>query len=134
MGHKGCLGMVALRFEVFEPFLKGQTTLQGCPKVLFNDCQEAFVCYIFKMVPRKANIPISKYEMFGPTMVDEKQVSISQFCFSVIMGKEIVEMILMVKKQPLDNGKELVVYVIFGCFNNNVPPEFKGVPFFVALV
>jgi hypothetical protein len=86
------------------------------------------------MAPRKANIPISKDEIFGPTMVDEKQVAISQFCFGVNMGKEIVEMILMVKEQPLDNGKELVVYVIFWCIDEDVPPEFKGVLFFMAFV
>jgi hypothetical protein len=86
------------------------------------------------LVPRKANFPISKYEMFGSTMVDEKQVSISQFCFGVIMGKDIVEVILMIMEQPLDNRKELVVDVIFGCIDNDVPPVSKGVLFFVALV
>tara|TARA_E500000318_G_scaffold102506_2_gene106867 strand:+ start:3115 stop:3423 length:309 start_codon:yes stop_codon:yes gene_type:complete len=86
------------------------------------------------LVPRKANFPISKYEMFGPTMVYEKEVSISQFCFGVIMGKEIVEMILIIKKQPLDNGKELIVDVIFGCIDDDVPPGFKGVLFFMARV
>ena len=50
MGHKGGLGKVVIRHKVYEPLLKGQTAFQGCPKVLFNDCQEVFVCYIFKMV------------------------------------------------------------------------------------
>ena len=72
--------------------------------------------------------------MFGSTMVDEIKIAICQFRFGVITGKDIVEIILMVKKQPLDNWKELVVDVIFGCINNDVPPVSKGVLFFKALV
>tara|TARA_E500000318_G_scaffold102506_2_gene106866 strand:+ start:2908 stop:3108 length:201 start_codon:yes stop_codon:yes gene_type:complete len=36
VGHKGSLGKVALRLEVFETLLKGKTAFQGFPKVLLN--------------------------------------------------------------------------------------------------
>jgi hypothetical protein len=43
MGHKGGLGKVVLRLEVFEPFLKGQTAFQGSPKVLFDVFSEFLI-------------------------------------------------------------------------------------------
>jgi len=103
-------------------------------KVPFDVFPEFFNGNFLIKIPRKANIPFFKYEVFRSTMVDEKKVAICQFHFGVLQREDVVEMILMIKKQPLENGKKLVVYVNFGCVNNDVPSVTKGVPFFMAFI